>query len=297
MLRIFELDEYIKKNQIEIPKNDEFEKLVNNLAYFQNAEGNNEITNLNYERGLLLYGLIKKYHPTNVLEFGTAKGFSTLCMAWAMSEVNDKGNIFTIDYIGYDQKILHHYKKSDQIHKKIATRENLWQDVAPSSWLKNVKVLTGYGANVVSKNKFPKIQFFYIDAAHFYEGVKNDFFLSLTLSDSKSYILFDDYIERPFYGVKKLIDNEIACKFNVDLIKIDKSNYFMNNGITKSQYGMCFLEVNKNEMIETFGSENVRSYLKKFQRYEKRLRYRNNLNRKIPFLKKIRFSKLLKSRS
>ena len=71
----------------------------------------------------------------------------------------------------------------------------------------------------------------------------------------------------------------------------------MNNGITKSQYGMCFLEVNKNEMIETFGSENVRSYLKKFQRYEKRLRYRNNLNRKIPFLKKIRFSKLLKSRS
>ena len=43
MLRIFELDVYIKKNQIEIPKNDEFEKLVNNLAYFQNAEGNNEL--------------------------------------------------------------------------------------------------------------------------------------------------------------------------------------------------------------------------------------------------------------
>ena len=42
------------KNQIEIPKNDEFEKLVNNLAYFQNAEGNNEL-HLRYNLGYVAF--------------------------------------------------------------------------------------------------------------------------------------------------------------------------------------------------------------------------------------------------
>ena len=52
---------------------------------------------VNYERGMLLYALITKYKPKTVLEIGTAEGYSTLCMAWAMTDNKIDGKIFTID--------------------------------------------------------------------------------------------------------------------------------------------------------------------------------------------------------
>ena len=82
--------------------------------------------------------------------------------------------------------------------------------------------------------------------------------------------------------------------FNVDLIKIDKSNSLRTSGITKADYGQIFFQCKKNELIEHFGMENIKKYIKQYRRYEKRLKLRNSLNKKIPFLKNIHFSKILK---
>ena len=101
----------------------------------------------------------------------------------------------------------------------------------------------------------------------------------------------DDYIDRPYFGVKKLIDKEIADVFSVDLIKNDRSNLMQTLGITKTDYGLCFFQGRKDELIEHFGLTNIEKYLKNYRRYEKRLKLRNSLNEKFPILKNIRFSK------
>ena len=67
ILRIIELDEYIKKNHLEIPDNVQFQKIVDDFGYTKLDVSNTNVTNLTYERGILQYGLIKKYAPTNIL--------------------------------------------------------------------------------------------------------------------------------------------------------------------------------------------------------------------------------------
>ncbi len=56
---------------------------------------------INYQHGRLLYSVLRKYiaeqGSTNltVLETGTARGFSSICMAMAMKDANVEGKIIT----------------------------------------------------------------------------------------------------------------------------------------------------------------------------------------------------------
>ena len=58
-----------------------------------------KIMTINYERGILLYSLIAKYRPKNVLEIGTAEGYSALCMAWAMTDCKINGKNLKIHFL------------------------------------------------------------------------------------------------------------------------------------------------------------------------------------------------------
>ena len=94
-MKIKTFDDFISSLNVTHPEFEKFLKLGDMTALFH-EESKNQFIKLNYERGLLLYCLITKYQPKNVLEIGTASGFGTLCMAWAMVENNINGKIFTI---------------------------------------------------------------------------------------------------------------------------------------------------------------------------------------------------------
>ena len=47
----------------------------------------------NYERGLLVYALVAAHRPKVVLEFGTGRGYGSLCMARAFVEHDIEGTI------------------------------------------------------------------------------------------------------------------------------------------------------------------------------------------------------------
>ena len=55
---------------------------------------------LEFYRGPLLYALICYLKPKRILEFGTGGGYSTLCMAKALSDSKIDGKIYTIDRVG-----------------------------------------------------------------------------------------------------------------------------------------------------------------------------------------------------
>jgi predicted O-methyltransferase YrrM len=286
---IFKLDEFILLNKLETPNPIIFEKLVNDLSFYVDEAG--EIGNVNYERGILLYGLIKKFKPKNILEFGTAKGFGTMSMAYAVHENNNNGKIFTIDLTGHTESIEHVRKVLGSHEKSKTTRKNLWIDTVPTEWSDSVKFIHGHSGTIVKQHDLPKIDFFYIDASHFYEAVKNDFFISLLLSNDVSIFVFDDYIDLKDFGVKKIIDNEISKYVNVTLIKTDKTNYHIKNNITKSDNGMCFFKSDKQKMMDSFGEHEIKSFVKKHGIFERRYAMRKKLNKRIPFLEKIRFRK------
>jgi len=290
-LNIVELEEFMISNKLESPDSEIFKKLVNDLAYYKN--GLNEIENENYERGSLLYALVKKFKPQNILEFGTARGFGTSAIAYAVNENNNQGKIYTIDYLKQNESIRH-VRVIDSIPKEEdTTRKKLLEDTVPKKWLDSITFLEGYSDEIFYKHKFPKIDFFYIDAGHFYEAVKHDFFISVLLSNTSSIFLLDDYIDKKDFGIKKLIDNEISKYIEITLIKTDKENYHKKNKDTEQDYGMCFFKINQEKIFKELGEDQIKLFLKKYRGFEKRYSVRKQLNKKIPFLEKIRFRRIL----
>ena len=62
---------------------------------------------MNYQHGRVVYALIRKYIETsdikfiNIIETGTARGFSAICMAKAIKDSNISGHIDTIDVLSH----------------------------------------------------------------------------------------------------------------------------------------------------------------------------------------------------
>ena len=281
-------EDIIEEFKDKLPSQDEFDSLGSKTALFTTEE--NEIIKLNFNRGILLYYLIAKYQPKNVLEFGTARGFSTLCMAKAMLDFEIEGKIYTIDVIPFEkeQKYPIDWGDGQGSKEELISNKKLWEKISKKEILEHIITLKGYSGEVMHKHKFPPIDFCYIDGAHFYKGVKHDFYSFLDVASSKFLILFDDYIERKFFGVKKLVDEEIEGKINTKLIKTDTENYVMKLGWTNNErYGMCLVDnYDKKEPIEHIFPKIQRdNFLNKYRKYERRLKMRNNINEKVPFLK------------
>jgi hypothetical protein len=250
---------------------------------------------LNYERGPLLYALVAKYRPTNVLEFGTGGGFSTLCMAWAMSDFGINGKIFTIDRYSIDSKFERPINYDGVFSPRVESLSlrELWKKAAQPDWLKHVEPITGYSGEAIAHAKLPKIQFAYVDGAHHYEAVKHDFYSTLNLVDGEFGILFDDCMKRPLYGVKEFIESEVAKNFDAVLIETDKERIFEKLNIpTDPEYGMCWIHSDSlgGSLKSLYPQSDYREFLKKHRRYESLvLKRREKLNSIIPILAKIKF--------
>ena len=126
MLKKYSLDEYVQMLNISNPNENEFNNIVNEFSYFKTNTGTGKLSNYNFERGLLVYLLVGKLKPKNILEVGTGSGFSTLCMAMAMTDFELDGKIYTIDYLPHGEKTTQHYKKSEKSLERFASREEIW---------------------------------------------------------------------------------------------------------------------------------------------------------------------------
>ena len=85
------IDQFINSLNVQIPSNEKFLQLAYIFPIspsYSKTIAKSKYPIINYERGILLYSLIAKYRPKNVLEIGTAEGYSALCMAWAMTDYN-----------------------------------------------------------------------------------------------------------------------------------------------------------------------------------------------------------------
>ena len=284
------IQEFIESLDLTLPNKDEFLKL-SRIAPINPKRSENYI--INFERGMLLYALIAKIQPKTVLEIGTAEGYSTLCMAWAMSDHKIKGKIFTVDPKSHNEPterliITNDNEKSSKI---VLSTKELWEKFAPKEWIEKIEVITGYSGEILKNKKFPEIEFSYIDGSHVYEAVKHDFFGTLKLVGEKFTILFDDYVPNREDGVSKIIDEEIVNNFDITFIKTNTKEQRKKMMIKEDELVMCLIDSKslKNSIWEIYEKKQIENFLNKYRFTENRIKVRKKLDSKIPFLKNIRF--------
>jgi hypothetical protein len=291
-LNSVKIEQFIDSLNIKIPPKEKFLELTHIFPISPQLNFAKQIPN--YERGILLYSLIAKYKPKNVLEIGTAEGYSTLCMAWAMTDYNINGKIFTIDPKPFDVPVERNvtWEDNPKHDTVMLSRRELWNKFADKEWIKKIEVLTGFSGEVLQKNtKLPKMDMGFIDGSHVYEAVVHDFYAFLEVASESFHLLFDDYVPNENDGVTKTIDEEVAPNFDIALIQTNAKEQRKESGESPDELYICWLDSEslKRPLREIYPKSKSEQIINKYLKWEKRWKLRKDLNTKIPLLGRFRF--------
>ena len=291
-LNSVKIEQFIDSLDVKTPPKEKFLELTHIFPISPQLNFLKQIPN--YERGILLYSLIAKYKPKNVLEIGTAEGYSTLCMAWAMTDYNINGKIFTIDPKPFDVPVERNvtWEDNPKHDTVMLSRRELWNKFADKEWIKKIEVLTGFSGEVLQKNtKLPKMDMGFIDGSHVYESVVHDFYAFLEVASESFYLLLDDYVPNENDGVTKTIDEEVAPNFDIALIQTNAKEQRKESGESQDELYICWLDSEslKKPLREIYPKSKSEQIINKYLKREKRWRLRKNLNTKIPLLGRFRF--------
>ena len=291
-LNSVKIEQFIDSLDVKTPPKEKFLELTHIFPISPQLNFAKQIPN--YERGILLYSLIAKYKPKNVLEIGTAEGYSTLCMAWAMTDYNINGKIFTIDPKPFDVPVERNvtWEDNPKHDTVMLSRRELWNKFADKEWIKKIEVLTGFSGEVLQKNtKLPKMDMGFIDGSHAYTVVVHDFYAFLEVASENFHLLFDDYVPNENDGVTKAIDEEVAPNFDITLIQTNAKEQRKESGESPDELYICWLDSEslKKPLREIYPKSKSEQIINKYLKWEKRWKLRKDLNTKIPLLGRFRF--------
>lgn len=211
-----EIDKYIS-SVFDINK-----KWLDNLAL--HTQVTIKKSSINYQHGRLLYSSLRKYlqgllkeSKINIVETGTARGFSSIIMAKALIDSGfNEFSINTIDIIPHNKKI--YWNCIDDLEGKKTRKEllNPWID-----YTKNILFHNGNSINILNKklNHLQRINFAFLDGAHDYIDVKKEFSFIKKKQIKGDLIFFDDY-SNSFPGIKRVVDEiSLSGSYKIDLLK------------------------------------------------------------------------------
>jgi len=184
---------------------------------------------LNYAHGRVLYAVLRNYLATlnqdsktvNILETGTARGFSVICMAKALYDSGCEGSICTVDVLPHFKKM--YWNCAADHTKGVQTRHNLlgdWTDLAE----RYIIFIQGFTRHILPKIALPRINFAFLDGAHTFEDVMFEFNIISKSQKKGDIVVFDDYNEKSFPGIVKAV-NHIASemKYDIKLVRNKKT--------------------------------------------------------------------------
>ena len=126
----------------------------------------------NYERGILIYYLIRQFNLSSMLEIGFGRGYATFCAARAFHDAGVGGKVVTIDPM-----LDENYVKA-------------LQHVLPQDWFTYINFMKG-PSQAVLPNVQGHFDLVYIDGDHSYAATKHDW--EQTKDRFDKFLLFDDY--------------------------------------------------------------------------------------------------------
>ena len=205
-------------NKIKKEKSDQVTRIESNTGFSINKSWIDDLalhtqivkkkSKLNYYHGRLLYSFLRKYIEENkylgsitILETGTARGFSSLCLSKALEDSMMEGKIFTIDLIPNNKKIYWNCVDDCEGQKTRLELLHNWKNE-----LKNVVFLTGDCSKVLKNLHLDRVNFAFLDAQHKYENIKSEFNFVFMRQKKNDLILFDDVNFKEFPEVARFID-------------------------------------------------------------------------------------------
>jgi predicted O-methyltransferase YrrM len=165
-----------------------------------------------YEHGRLLYAALVRYTRTRgkdhltVVETGTARGFSALCMAKALADAGASGKILTFDVLPHDAPILWNCIRDADGPR---TRAALLVDYA-SLIERHVIFHRGDTKRELAKLSFPRVNLAVFDSVHTYEHVMAEFAAIRDAQRPGDLVFFDDYTPDAYPGVVRAADEICA---------------------------------------------------------------------------------------
>jgi len=165
-----------------------------------------------YAHGRVLYSALSQYIERykaspfagrlTIWETGTARGFSSLCMAKALSDQQQSATIVTFDVLPHRSRM---YWNCIDDHERAKTRAELLE---PWSSLLQEYVIFHQGD---TRLELPKVQperihFAFLDGAHTYEDVMFEFETIKERQRSGDMIVYDDYTPSQFPGLVRAVD-------------------------------------------------------------------------------------------
>jgi hypothetical protein len=164
---------------------------------------------LDYKNAELMYELVsnpKILGGGNVLEVGTFFGKSATCLAYGL---RDDESLTVVDPFGTFQFELDKgVETADQNILFSSLTEKKFKNFYSFAHRKLPTIHVGLSRNILPGLQ-QRFKLIHIDGGHSYEDVKTDILLSLNLLSEKSIIIFDDYNNIQFPGVKIAVDEAI----------------------------------------------------------------------------------------
>ena len=174
---------------------------------------------LSYQHGRVLYTALRDYtaglkkqwdvdevpvgqRMITILETGTARGFSAVCMARALADEDVCGKIITLDLLPHSVKM---YWNCIDDHDGPKTRQEL---LAPWRGLVDPYIIFIENDSRIGIRRaaMGRIHFAFLDGAHTYEDVMMEFDMVRQRQEAGDVIVFDDYNPAQFPGIIRGVD-------------------------------------------------------------------------------------------
>ena len=177
-----------------------------------------------YQHGRLLYAILSDYlqknnfGSLNILETGTARGFSSLWIAKTLEDQLIEGKIITLDPLPHNVKM---YWNCIDDNEKEKTRAQLLTNYS-NLINRYIWFLEGKSNEVLDKLELSRIHFSFLDSSHDYEDVKFEISYIVPRQIKGDIIFFDDYQKDYFPGVVKAVrELESQGTYSVNTLSVN----------------------------------------------------------------------------
>jgi predicted O-methyltransferase YrrM len=164
---------------------------------------------LDWSHGFLLYAALTSYlarmrldRPVTILETGTARGFSAVCMAKALRDAGHAGTILTVDVLHAEKPIFWNSIADAEGPKTRLGLLEPWSDLVED----HVVFLRGDAGVVLEQLGLARIHFAFLDAEHTYDAVQRELAFVAQHQQPGDVIVCDDYTAREFPDIVRAVD-------------------------------------------------------------------------------------------
>ena len=183
---------------------------------------------IDYDHGLILYHYLKKYilknkkKKINVFDFGTAAGFSAMCMSKALQDTSVNGRVYTLDILPNRKKIFWNTYFDKNGKRSRYDLLSKWPEL-----IEDIFFLQGSSNVNLNKIDVARVNFAFIDSEHSEKIARSEFDFCNLRQMSGDIIIFDDISENYMTLKKFIYSDHVKSKYLLSAINLRRKKIIL----------------------------------------------------------------------